>query len=104
VYHEGWGQWIFQSGNEMAQNFVIRNRMVEMQSEVPAEKEWWEKRRASIQSEFMKELDQEKSKTANGAKIPPKSSDDEVVLVEAGGPTAGAPQQGGGKKKKKGKN
>ena len=89
----------------MAQNFVIRNRMEEMQAEVESEKEWWEKRRASIQSDFMKELDKEAA-PANGKVT--KTSDDEAVLVEAGGPTATGSQQGGGgtakNRKKKGKN
>ena len=89
----------------MAQNFVIRKRMDEMQAEVQPEKEWWEKRRESISSEFMKELDQEAATNVNG-KVP-KTSDDEAVLVEAGGPTATGSQQPGGSvknRKKKGKN
>jgi translocation protein SEC66 len=80
----------------MAQNFLIRQKVEEIQSTAESEKEWWTKRRSSIQSEFMKELDQE-SAVANGGK---KSSDDEGVLVEAGGPTAAVT---GGKNKKKGK-
>lgn len=93
-YHENWGQFIFQSGNEMAQNFVIRQRIEEIQSTVEEEKEWWANRRSGIQSEFMKELDQE-SAALNGK----KGSDDEGVLVEAGGPTA----NGQASKKKVGK-
>jgi translocation protein SEC66 len=105
-YHEGWGGFIFQSGNEMAQNFVIRNRMEEMQAEITSEKEWWEKRRASIQTEFMKELDMESSSSTANGKVT-KTSDDEAVLVEVDGPTATGSQQGGGtakNRKKKGKN
>jgi translocation protein SEC66 len=41
------------------------------------EKKWWESRKAMIQSDFMKELDDEKV----------KSSEDEAVMVQAGGPT-----------------
>jgi translocation protein SEC66 len=89
----------------MAQNFTLRSHIEEMQAEAETEKESWEKRKASIQSEFMKELDQESSTTANGKVT--KTSDDEAVLVEAGGPTATGLQQSSGSaknRKKKGKN
>jgi len=69
--------------------------MEELQAQTTSEKEWWEKKRASIQSNFMKELDE-------GPKSPQRGSDDDAVLVEAGGPAVG--QQGSAKKKKKAKN
>jgi translocation protein SEC66 len=81
----------------MSQNFAIRKRVEELQSEVESEKAWWVQRRASIQEEFMKELDGETPAVANGK--PPRISDDEGVLVEAGGPSIAA----GGKKKNKAK-
>ncbi|KAH8815108.1 Pre protein translocase subunit Sec66-domain-containing protein [Xylogone sp. PMI_703] len=80
-----WGQTIFQSANEIAANTVFRKRLDEIQSQTEAEKQWWEKRRASIQTEFMKELDASPAtspKPATG-KI---SSDEDAVLVEAGSP------------------
>lgn len=52
-----WGQTIFQSANEIAANTMFRNKIDEIQAQTVSEKEWWEKRRASIQTEFMKELD-----------------------------------------------
>ena len=52
-----WGQAIFQSANEIAANTIFRKRLEEIQAQTDSEKEWWEKRRASIQTEFMKELD-----------------------------------------------
>jgi translocation protein SEC66 len=55
----------------MAQNNHIRERLAEIESKAPAEKEWWENRRAGIQSEFMKELDDEKAK-----------SEEDAVMVE----------------------
>jgi translocation protein SEC66 len=55
----------------MAQNNHIRERLNEIEAKAPAEKEWWETRKAGIQSEFMKELDEEKVK-----------SDEEGVLVD----------------------
>ena len=55
----------------MAQNNHIRERLAEITAKAPAEKEWWENRKAAIQSEFIKELDAEKV-----------TSEDEGVMVE----------------------
>jgi translocation protein SEC66 len=55
----------------MAQNTHIRERLEAIVARAPEEKQWWESRRSAIQSEFMKELDDEKA----------KSSADEGVLV-----------------------
>jgi translocation protein SEC66 len=71
AFAPNWGQTIFQSASEMAQNNHIRERLNEIEAKAPAEKEWWETRKAGIQSEFMKELDEEKVK-----------SDEEGVLVD----------------------
>jgi translocation protein SEC66 len=100
-FHENWGTFIFQSGNEMSQNFAIRKKVEELQNEVESEKAWWVQRRTSIQEEFMKELDGEAAPGTAVAKPPntTRISDDEGVLVEAGGPSIAD----GGKKKKKGK-
>lgn len=100
----------------MANNQMIRKRMDELQSQVAAEKEWWDKRKATIQSDFMKELDNEGHKSALASPTSVASSgagtagttktgtsggsEDDTVLVEGGGPKD---HQGGGKKKKKGK-
>lgn len=88
-----WGQTIFQSANEIAANTMLRKRLEEIQAKTDAEKEWWEKRRASIQKEFMKELD-ESEKTS----LAKAGSEEDGVLVESSTP-AGTPS-GGGKKKK----
>ncbi|RDL36666.1 Uncharacterized protein BP5553_06018 [Venustampulla echinocandica] len=71
-----WGQTIFQSANEIAAGTMFQNRLKEIQAQTDVEKEWWEKRRASIQSEFMKELDIPTTTVG-------KSSDDDAVLVES---------------------
>ncbi|TAQ86538.1 hypothetical protein B7494_g5141 [Chlorociboria aeruginascens] len=89
-----WGQTIFQSANEIAANTVLRKRLEEIQAQTESEKQWWEKRRASIQSEFMKELD------AESVKKPTTTSDEDTILVEGGGPTT---SEKGSIKKKKGK-
>lgn len=78
-----WGQTIFQSANEIAAGTLLRKKLEEVQSQAPAEKEWWEKRRASIQSEFMKELEM--------------PAEEEGVLVDGANGTASS-------RKKKGKN
>ena len=59
----------------MAQNNHIRERLAEITSKAPAEKEWWDSKKASIQSEFMKELDDEKV----------KSEEDGVLVEKVGG-------------------
>ncbi|KAF2459846.1 translocation protein-like protein [Lineolata rhizophorae] len=120
----GWGQTIFQSANEIANHDLIRRRIAEEETETAREKDWWEKKRAGIQSDFMRELEDEKRSTSatmdapvlatnkGGAPVNAGTrggSDDDAVLVEAGGPAApgGTQQQtsggGGGGKKKKGK-
>ncbi|EAS36896.1 translocation protein SEC66 [Coccidioides immitis RS] len=113
----GWGQTIFQSANEMTLNTIFRQRVDEIQATAKQECEWWERKRASIQQGFMKELEQEEQQStagsagkvnkpassASGSVVGDKLiSDDDTVLVEGGGPAMN-PGGGGGKKKKKGK-
>lgn len=78
--------------------------MEELQAQAKTEKEWWEKKRANVQAEFMKELETEKPqanpKTGITGTTTTKGSDDDTVMVESGGP---AEKGHGGKKKKKGK-
>jgi len=108
----GWGQTIFQSANEIYANLQFKKKLEEVESHKESEKEWWEKRRASIQSDFMKELDGEESKATTATTTPgskpgsrPVSrpgSDDDAVLVKANG-AAENEKPAGGKGKKKGK-
>jgi len=76
---------------------VLRKRLDEIQAQTDAEKEWWEKRRAAISDDFMKELDGDKagSVAAKGA-----GSEEDAVLVDANTPASTPAGQG---KKKKGK-
>ncbi|KAG9238539.1 Sec62/63 complex, subunit Sec66 [Amylocarpus encephaloides] len=76
-----WGQTIFQSANEIAAGTAFKTRLDEIQAQAKSEKEWWEKRRASIRSDFMKELDAPASSVG-------KTSDDDAVLVESASSTA----------------
>ncbi|GAD92655.1 translocation protein [Paecilomyces variotii No. 5] len=121
AYVPGWGQTIFQSANEMINNEAFRRRIQEMQSSTKDEREWWDRKKATIQEGFMKELDQEAasksgsrpttssaqttSATKNPEFVPSATgSDDDAVLVESGGPAApetASPESP--KKKKKGK-
>ncbi|KAJ5092194.1 Translocation protein (Sec66) [Penicillium alfredii] len=127
AYTPNWGQTIFQSANEMLNNDIYRKRIEEHQSKLAEERQWWDKKKASIQEGFMKELDEGSSgTTGNGAaqtatttktfetatSLPASSvqgSDDDAVLVEADpsasqpAPTPATPSGGGGGKKKKGK-
>ena len=91
----------------MVNNATIRERVAELQAKGRADREWWDKERASISSKFMQELDEE---VPGGSSKPvstgPGNSDEEAVLVEAGGPAAGAStagSKGGTVKKRKGK-
>jgi translocation protein SEC66 len=84
AFAPNWGQTIFQSASEMAQNTHIRERLGEIMSKSAEEKKWWESRRAMVQADFMKELDDEKK----------KGSEDDAVLVEAGGPTGNVGKKG----------
>lgn len=97
----GWGQIIFQSANEIAANKVLRDRLEEIEQQTERDKEWWEKRRATIKNEFMKELDEEagdkaQSKTSTNSVA---GSEDEPVLV--GTDTPSATPSGASKKKSK---
>ncbi|KAK8114620.1 preprotein translocase subunit Sec66 [Apiospora kogelbergensis] len=89
----GWGQTIFQSANEIAANTVLRNRLDEIQNKSAAEKEWWDKRRETIQTEFMKELEEEPAK--GSTKV---SSDDDAVLVDSTTPVTTPSKKKKGKK------
>lgn len=84
----------------MVNNANMRQQIAEIQAKGKADREWWDKERASIQSKFMKELDGETE--ATNVKNPGSdkvNSDEDAVLVESGGPAA-AGSKGGGKKKK----
>ncbi|KAL4888702.1 Pre protein translocase subunit Sec66-domain-containing protein [Aspergillus ambiguus] len=133
AYVPNWGQTIFQSANEMMNNVIYRERMEFHQGKVADEKQWWEKKKASIQEGFMKELDEEGTSAASPAKkldaaaataataaatTPTTGSSTPAVKTpeSSGAPSAGsdddavlveADEQGAGntgsKKKKKGK-
>lgn len=74
---------------------MLRTRLEEIEGRAAADKEWWEKRRGTIQEAFMKELEEDSS-TKDSTK---GASDDEGVLVDSA--TPGTPS--GASKKKKGK-
>ena len=91
----------------MASNAIIRKRIEEIQAQGKADREWWDKKRASIQTEFMKELNEgavgSRAPTAAGEKL---GSDEDAVLVEGGGSSAATGVNAGtkgGTKKRKGK-
>ena len=91
----------------MAQNNHIRERLDEILAKAPEESQWWNSRRAAIQGDFMKELDEEKIRSREGsiagtttsmintpaASVAGSVMGDDAVMVES--PS--------GKKKRKGK-
>ena len=96
---------IFQSANEMVNNAIIREKVAETQAKAKADREWWDKERANIQSNFMKELDDAdvaKGTASTSANERP-GSDEDAVLVEGGGPASSGSAAGKGGKKRKGK-
>lgn len=64
AYQPNWGQTIFQSANEMMNNAMFRGHLNAEQAKLSEEKEWWNKKKASIKEGFMKELDQEDGSAA----------------------------------------
>ncbi|KAI9806800.1 MAG: translocation protein S66 [Piccolia ochrophora] len=102
AFAPNWGQTIFQTANEMAANSILRQRTEEIQAQVDLEKEWWEQRRANIQSNFMKELDAPDGSSKPRASNPAEKagSDEDGVFVEGGGPAVAGK---GSTKKRKGK-
>lgn len=122
-----WGTTIFQSAHEVVNNEITRQKVAARQAEGKVDREWWDKERASIQSNFMAELEVDSSArvgagTAKGpapgssarASTPKPSalggerggSDEDTVLVEGGGPAAlgsTATPKGATAKKRKGK-
>lgn len=105
-FHQNWGQVIFQSANEINQNYLIKQRTADMQAQLESEKAWWENKRAGIQSQFMKELEggnenERPTSSAGPAAAKKTGSDDDAVMVEGGGPAQAQGGGGGGKKKNK---
>ncbi|KAK3675665.1 Translocation protein S66 [Recurvomyces mirabilis] len=106
-FSPNWGQVIFQSANEMNQNIVIKQRIAELQEKLASDRAWWDKKKAGIQSDFLKEVGASESSESTTAATPapavlkPGSSDEEGVLVDSDVPTQA--QGGANSKKKKGK-
>lgn len=60
----------------------FRKRLEEIQGKVVGEREWWEKRRATIETELVNDEEAEKGSTGKPA------SEDDAVLVDPGTPSA----------------
>ena len=106
----------------MATNAVIRKRVEEVQTQAKVDREWWDRKRETTRTEFMKELSIDVDEVANkgsdkgtGTSTPAtvsrplpagleKGSDEDTVLVEGGGPTTPGGTVGkANAKKRKGK-
>jgi translocation protein SEC66 len=99
----------------MVNNERIRLKIAEIQAQGKRDREWWESKRASIQSDFMKELNEDtvpgptpgstpgpapstsKPATISAERV---GSDEDTVLVEGGGPATSGSAKGGTKKRK----
>ena len=105
----GWGHTIFQSANEMHHNRILREKLNAIQIQMFSDRDWWHQEKASIQSEFMKELEdgeKETAKSGPSSGVEKLGSDEDTVLVESGGPAASgavSASKGGTPKKRKGK-
>ncbi|KAI4125086.1 MAG: hypothetical protein LQ338_004473 [Usnochroma carphineum] len=105
-----WGQTIFQSANEMHHNAILRDKLAKIQAKGKKDREWWDREKASIQSNFMKELGEDEKENAKPAAAAASGtdrtgSDEDAVLVDGGGPAASGASSGskGAGKKRKGK-
>lgn len=90
----------------MAQNNHIRERLDEILAKAPEESQWWNSRRAAIQGDFMKELDEEKVRSREGSVAGSTSVVNTPAASVAGsvmGDDAVMVESPSGKKKKKGK-
>jgi len=59
--------------------------MDDIQSKLPEEKAWWDKRKQGIQSSFMKELDDEAAGSRKGSVTSSAGQTEDAVLVETPG-------------------
>lgn len=90
----------------MVQAEITHKKIDQIQAQGKADRAWWDQERASIQSKFMKELDEAPSTAVNKPTTPgADKSDEDAVLVEGGGPAASGSAAGskGGTKKRKAK-
>lgn len=102
----------------MAANAFIRKKVDELQLQGRADREWWDAEKASISSNFMRELNEDAAigagtTVAKGSSKPTTStgsvvggdkagtSDEDTVMVEGGGPAVGSKARKGKAKGKK---
>lgn len=87
----------------MVQNDTMHKKIEHLQAKGKEDRDWWDKERASIQSKFMKELNEEPAATVTAKAGEKTGSDEDAVLVEGGGPAASGSTSKGSAKKRKGK-
>lgn len=90
----------------MIQAEITHKKIEELQAQGKTDRAWWDQERASIQSKFMKELDEAPATTGTKPTTPGADrSDEDTVMVEGGGPAASGSAAGskGGTKKRKAK-
>jgi translocation protein SEC66 len=57
AYKEGWGQVIFQTGNEMVNHDRIRERAEKVTAEAAVERKWWDEKRERTTRELLGDSD-----------------------------------------------
>lgn len=117
VYHQqkanafapNWGQTIFQSASEIAQNTNIRTTLADILATAGPEREAWEKRRETIRESFFDELDRlgDDGQGANAApavkapqSVGSSAGAEDAVLVQGGGPADAGAKKGAKARKK----
>lgn len=86
----------------MHHNAILRDELAAIQAKGRKDRQWWDQEKATIQSNFMKELGEDEkgnAKPAAASGADKAGSDEDAVLVEGGGPAA----SGASRKKRKGK-
>lgn len=66
----------------------LRKQVGDIQGTVDTEKEWWDKRRATIEAEFMKELEEDATPKPATKKT---AKEEEPAVVDKGAPAPSAP-------------
>lgn len=93
----------------MHHNAILREKLNAIQAQGKADRDWWDQEKASIQSKFIKELDEggkENIKPPATSGTDKIGSDEDAVVVDGGGPAAASGATNipkGGTKKRKGK-
>lgn len=71
AFKEGWGQYIFQSANEMVNAERLREHAKKIEAQAPADRAWWDEKRSRAEKELF------------GESATTGSSEEDAVMVES---------------------